>query len=80
MGVERSAGRSVGFLGERVRTGGGDFGCGGDGREGVGCPFCLRKGDSGCGGGGGDFGGDGGDLGGWGLRLVALVSWILVGV
>ena len=81
-GLERSLGCCVGVLGDLVRRGDGDpDGRGGDFiREGVGGPFRAREGDSGCGGGGGDFGGGGGDLGGWGLLLVALVSWLLVGV
>ena len=93
VGVEGSVGRCIGFLGDLVRGVEGDPGCGGGGdfiREGVGGPFRVRDGDSGRGGGGGDFGGGGGGdvvgggggggLGGWGLLLVALVSWILVGV
>ncbi len=56
----------IGFLGDRVRTGGGDFG----GRSGV---------SFGCGGGGGGFG-SGGDLGGWGLLLMDLVLWLPSGV
>ena len=77
VGVEGSVGCCICFLGDLVRGVGGDLGCGGGGdfiREGVVGPFRVRECDSGCAGGGGDFGGGGGDLGGWGLLLVALVS------
>ena len=83
VGVKGPLGCRIGFFGDLFRGIGGDLGCGGGGdfiREGVGGPFRVREGDSGCGGGGGDFGGGGGHFGGWGLLLVALVSWLLVGV
>ena len=78
VGSEGSVGRGIDFLGELVRGVAGDFGGGGDFiREGVGGPFRALEGDSGRGGGGGDFGGGGGDLGGRGLLLIALVLWLL---